>query len=97
MLDDLQDLPFIYIVGFLHSLVFKMQRPHYPKYPRYTLNHFKLQIIKAFLSNATIFILEDLYNLSKEEKFPKAFSQKCLRAKTNSKVIISVAIITGLK
>ena len=73
ILDDLQDLPLIYIIRFLHSPVFKMQRPYYPKYPRYTLNYFELQIIKAFLSGATIFILEDLYNLSEKEKFPKVF------------------------
>ena len=49
-----------------------MQRLYYPKYPRHILNYFKLQIIKAFLSGVTIFILEDLYNLGKEEEFPKA-------------------------
>jgi len=74
-----------------------MQRLYYPKYPRYTLNYFKLQIIKAFLSSATIFILEDSYNLSKEEEFPKVLPQRCLRVKTNGKVIINIAIITGLK
>ena len=41
-LDDLQDLPLVYIIGFLYSLVFKMQRLYYPKYLRYTLNYFEL-------------------------------------------------------
>jgi hypothetical protein len=74
-----------------------MQRPHYPKYPGHTLNYFELQIIKAFSSGATIYISEDSYDSSEGGGFPKVLSRRCLRAKTESKVIISIAIITGLK
>jgi len=96
-LDDLQDLPLVCMVGFSHSPVFKMQRPYYPKYPGHTLNYFELQIIKAFLSGATIFISEDSYDSSEEEEFPKVLPRRCLRAKTDGKVIVGIAIVTGLK
>ncbi|OCL08315.1 hypothetical protein AOQ84DRAFT_43430 [Glonium stellatum] len=73
-----------------------MQRPYYPKYPGHTLNYFELQIIKAFLSGATIFISEDSYDSSEEEEFPKVLPRRCLRAKTDSKVIVGIAIVAGL-
>ncbi|XTI83843.1 hypothetical protein V2W45_1228906, partial [Cenococcum geophilum] len=46
-------------------------RPSYNKCPRGPLRYFKLQILNTFLNRNPIFVLEDFYNLSEQEEFPK--------------------------
>ncbi|OCL09024.1 hypothetical protein AOQ84DRAFT_29655 [Glonium stellatum] len=96
-LDDLQDMPLLCMGGFSDSPVFQLQRPNYAKSPGLTLRLFKLRCLEAFLSHIPIFVSEDSYDPSEQEEFPETLPQRCLRAGKDGRVIVGIAMITGLE